>query len=288
MQASAQLFPLMIAFVMLGLGMTLTVDDFRRVREIPGPVSLALLCQLMLLPAICFAIAKAFNLPPALAVGLMLMAASPGGAAANFLSHLADGDLALNLTLTAINSVLSIVMLPLLLALAMAGFMGEGRWIPLQFGKFLQVLGFVAVPILVGMGVRARFPDFAQRSKKIVNTLVTLVLVLVAVIGLIKGWDSLVENFAVLGGAVLSLSVVSFTVGYIVPRALKLGRRRAIAISLEIGMHNAVLALAIAMSPTLLNNVEMGTPAVLYGITSLFVALAFIYVVNRVDAKSRG
>src|SRR5262245_23757434 len=116
MNYNAQWFPAMIAVVMFGLGLSLTVADFRRVAEVRQPVLVALGCQVLLLPAICYGIAVLFQLPPELAVGLMLMAASPGGAMANLMSHLANGDLALNLTLTALNAVLAIVTIPVMVA----------------------------------------------------------------------------------------------------------------------------------------------------------------------------
>ncbi|MET0987247.1 MAG: bile acid:sodium symporter family protein [Steroidobacteraceae bacterium] len=283
MSNTTQWFPLMIAVVMFGLGLTLTVDDFRRVAEVRRPVAIALWCQIIVLPAICYGIAVLFQLPPDLAVGLMLMAASPGGAMANILSHLADGDLALNLTLTAINAGLAIITIPVILAVAMAGFMDEDRVIPLQYGKFFQVFGFIAIPVGLGMWVRGRLPEVAERMNRPVKVVVALVLAAVAYVSLVTGWDTLTAHFQILGGAVLTLCVTSLTVGYLVPRSMRLPRRRAIAISLEIGLHNTVLAVAIAMSPSLLNNPSMAVPGALYGVLAVFVGLAFILVVNRVD-----
>src|ERR1700722_11074728 len=134
-------FPLVVAAVMLALGLTLTVDDFKRAASLRQPLSVALICQCVLLPALCLLIAEVFRLPPNLAVGLMLMAATPGGTMANIISHLVNGDLALNLTLTAINAVLSVVALPAILAASMTWFLGEGRFLPLQLDKFLTVFG---------------------------------------------------------------------------------------------------------------------------------------------------
>src|SRR5215217_6844223 len=107
------LLPLALAIVMFGLGLSLTWGDFARIRQQPRPVLIALGCQLLLLPALCFGLVLAFRLPPALAVGMMLLAASPGGTTANLYSHLFRGDVALNVTLTAVNSVIAVVSLPL-------------------------------------------------------------------------------------------------------------------------------------------------------------------------------
>src|ERR1700761_393609 len=119
-----------VVAVMLALGLTLTVADFRRAATLRKPLLVALLCQSLLLPTLCLLIAEAFHLEPHLAVGLMLMAATPGGTMSNIISHLVGGDLALNLTLTAINAVLSIVSLPAILAVAMTWFLGDGRLLP--------------------------------------------------------------------------------------------------------------------------------------------------------------
>src|SRR5258705_8378337 len=131
------LLPVALGVIMLGLGLTLTIADFTRVAERPRAVLVGLFCQMLVLPAACFGIATAFALPGPLAVGLMLLAASPGGASANLFSHLARGDVALNITLTAINSVLSLFTLPFIVNLALERFMGESTVLPLQFGKVI-------------------------------------------------------------------------------------------------------------------------------------------------------
>src|SRR5688572_17383995 len=132
------LLPLALGVIMLGLGLSLTLDDFRRVARQPGPILVALLCQTVLLPLLCFGLVKAFGLAPALAVGMMLLVASPGGTTANLFSHLAGGDVALNITLTAVNSVLAVITLPIVVNLSLAHFLGDGE-LGLQPAKMLQV-----------------------------------------------------------------------------------------------------------------------------------------------------
>ncbi len=139
--------PIALGIIMLGLGLSLTLADFARVVKFPKPVLIGLACQILLLPFICFLIAKGFGLAPALAVGLMLLAASPGGTTANLFSHLAHGDVALNVTLTAVNSLIAILTMPLLVNLSLAYFMTADQAIPLQFAKVLQVFAIVLVPV---------------------------------------------------------------------------------------------------------------------------------------------
>jgi BASS family bile acid:Na+ symporter len=281
-------FPLVVVVVMLALGLTLTVADFQRAATLRRPLAVALICQSLVLPTLCLLIAEVFHLEPYLAVGLMLMAATPGGTMANILSHLVNGDLALNLTLTAINAVLSIFALPAIVALSMGWFIGDGRFIPLQLDKFLWVFGLVLIPTAIGVAIRHRFPGLAQRLQKPVR-IAALVLLVVAVLAAIAGGrTTLWHNVGVLSGAVVTFCVVSLTVGYLVPRGMHLAPRQAIAVSLEIGMHNAVVAMGVALSPQLLNNAEMATPAAVYSAVAPFIALTFVFGVRRLDPAFRG
>jgi BASS family bile acid:Na+ symporter len=280
-------FPLIVVPVMLALGLTLTVADFRRAASLRRPLLVALVCQSVLLPGLCLLVAEAFHLQPKLAIGLMLLAAVPGGLMASMMSHLVNGDLALNLTLTAINAVLSIVALPAIVAFSMFWFLGEGRFIPLQVDKFLGVFGLILIPTAIGVAIRHRFPALAQRLNKPVRIAAAVLVVVVSIGALAGGWATLWSNLGVLSGAVVSFCVISLTVGYLAPRWLHLAPRQAIAISLEIGLHNAILAVAIALSPQLLNSTEISTPAALYGLLAPFIALAFVFTVRRVDPPFR-
>ncbi|MDT5222724.1 MAG: bile acid:Na+ symporter, family [Mycobacterium sp.] len=280
-------FPLVVVAVMLALGLTLTVADFQRAAKLRRPLVVALLCQCILLPGLCLLIAEVLDLEPNLAVGLMLMAATPGGLLANVLSHLANGDLALNLTLTAINAVLSIVAIPTILAISMTWFLGEGRFIGLQFGKFAGVVAVVLIPTAIGVAIRHRFPDLAQQLHKPVRIAAVVLLVVAVVAGLAGGRTTLLKNFGVLSAAVLTFCAISLTVGYLAPRWMRLAPPQAIAVSLEIGLHNAVVAVGIALSPQLLNNAEMATPAAVYGILAPLVALTFLFAVRRLDPAYR-
>jgi BASS family bile acid:Na+ symporter len=281
-------FPLVVVVVMLALGLTLTVADFQRAATLRRPLLVALICQSLVLPTLCLLIAEAFHLEPNLAVGLMLMAATPGGTMANILSHLVNGDLALNLTLTAINAVLSMFALPTILALSMGWFIGEGRFIPLQLDKFLGVFGLVLIPTALGVAIRHRFPELARQLQKPVRIAAAVLLVLVVLAAVAGGRTTLWHNFGVLSGAVATFCAVSLTVGYLVPRRMHLAPRQAIAVSLEIGLHNAVVAMGVALSPQLLNNAEMATPAAVYGAIAPVLALMFVFVVRRLDPAFRG
>ena len=273
--------PASLGIIMLGLGLSLSVSDFTRIFRMPKPVLVGLFCQAFILPAACFGLVIAFGLTPELAVGLMLLAASPGGTSANLFSHLAHGDVALNVTLTAINSVLCIVTLPIIVNLSLFYFMGSEGSVGLQFDKVMQVFAIVLIPIGLGMTIKHLKRRFADAMAKPVKILSALFLFLVIIVALSESWDQFTEYFALVGAAALAFNLVSLAVGYGVPRMMKLDLRQSIAIGMEIGVHNGTLAIAIALSPSLLNNGVMAAPAAIYGVIMFFTAAAFGLIVNR-------
>jgi len=278
---TAVFLPVALGVIMLGLGLSLTIADFKRVVVYPKAVIIGLACQMLILPFVCFGIAKLTGLPPALAVGLMLLAASPGGATANLFSHLAKGDVALNITLTAVNSVLSLFTLPLVVNLSLEAFMGQGKAIPLQFDKVIQVFAIVLVPVAIGMVIHAKKPGVALRMQKPVKILSALFLVLVVAGAVAKERANLAEYFRLVGFAALAFNLASMAVGYLVPLVVRLPKRQAIAIGMEIGIHNGTLAIAIASSPLLLNDSTMAIPPAIYSLIMFFTAAIFGTVVAR-------
>ncbi|RKH61898.1 bile acid:sodium symporter family protein [Corallococcus llansteffanensis] len=278
--------PIALGVIMLGLGLSLTLADFRRVAEYPRAALVGLGCQTLLMPLVCFGIANSFGLPPQLAVGLMLLAASPGGATANLFSHLAKGDVALNVSLTAVNSVLSLFTLPLIVNFSLLHFMGEERAIPLQFAKIVQVFAIVLVPISLGMWVRAKRAALADRLDRPVRITSALFLLLVVVAATLKERAQLVTYFQSVGLAALAFNLASMAVGYVVPGLLRVERKQAVAIAMEVGIHNGTLAIAIASSPRLLNDTVMAIPAAIYSVIMFFTAAVFGALVARRQAAS--
>ncbi|MCX5353214.1 MULTISPECIES: bile acid:sodium symporter family protein [Streptomyces] len=261
--------PAALAVVMLGLGLSLTVDDFARATRRSRAVVVALTLQLLVLPALCFGLVVAFGLPPVLAVGMMLLAASPGGTVANLFSHLFHGDVALNITLTAINSVIAVVTVPLVTNFALEYFapdLGTGQ-LTLQFGKMLQVFVIVLIPVGIGMILRRSRPAFAERMDRPVRIASTLVLAL-AVLGTAYNERAHVLGYVTSVGVVaLLFCLASLTLGFVVPRAMGVEHRQAVAAAFEIGAHNAALAITIAVSA--LNSVPLAVPAAVYGLVMI-------------------
>ena len=273
------LLPLALGIIMLGLGLGLTGEDFRRVARYPRAVLIGLGLQTLLLPWVAFALALGFGLSPELAVGLMLLAASPGGATANIYSHLARGDVALNITLTAINSVLCLLTLPLILNLSLEHFLGAGQYVPPPTKKVIEVAVIIVLPVLLGMLVRAKAPAFAARAEKPFRLLSVVVLALLIVAAVSKEWQTLATSLAAVGLACLLFNLASMAVGYATPLALRLPRRQATAIAMEIGIHNGTLAIFIALN--VLANSTMSIPAAVYSLLMFVTAAVFAAWVAR-------
>jgi BASS family bile acid:Na+ symporter len=287
MEASAItniLLPLALGVIMLGLGLSLTLGDFRRVAVYPRAVVAGLLLQMFVLTAVAFGCAKLFGLPPELAVGLMLLAASPGGATANIFSHLARGDVALNITLTAINSALSLVWLPFVVNWSLDHFLGKGQYIPPPVGKIVEVAAVIVLPVVIGMLLRGRAPAFAGRMERPIR-LFAVVFLAVLVAGAIgENWESLVPALVAVGLACLAFNVISLAVGYATPLALRLPRRQAIAIAMEIGIHNGALAIYIAVQ--VLDMKQTSFAPAIYSLIMFVTAALFVFVLTRRHAPA--
>jgi BASS family bile acid:Na+ symporter len=275
--ASQAYLAIAIGFIMLGLGLTLTVDDIKRVTVYPKAVIVGLVCQTVLLPLVCVGVAVAFGLPPELAVGLMLLAASPGGATANLYSHLAHGDVALNITLTSVNSFLSLFTLPFIVNYSIGYFYPGGGQIGMQFDKVIEVFAVVLFPVSLGMFLRAYKPDIALKAEKPVKIISAILLFVIIIGAILKNQSILAQYIGQVGLAALAFNLLSMGIGYGVPLMLNLPKRQAVAIGMEIGIHNATLAILIAQK---LNNPTFQIPPAIYGIIMFVTAAVFGWLVN--------
>jgi BASS family bile acid:Na+ symporter len=270
--------PIALAVIMFGLGLGLTVADFRRVGKHPRAVVVALTCQLALLPAVCFGLVKLFDLDPLLAIGMLLLAASPGGTTANLYSHLFRGDVALNITLTAVNSILSIATLPLIVNFAIDHF-DEGDSVSMPLPEVLKVFVLILVPVGIGMMVRQSRPAFARSMDRPVRIASIAILTVLVIAILASERDTVGGSFADVGLVAGLFCAISLVVGYYVPRAFGVAEDQAIASSMEIGVHNATLAIFVAEN--VLDNNEVAVPAAVYSLLMFVLALAWGTVITR-------
>jgi bile acid:Na+ symporter, BASS family len=281
---STVILPLALGVIMLGLGLSLTLADFTRVIKYPKAVVVGLACQMFILPVAAALVAKFLGLSPELAVGLMLLSASPGGPTANLYSHLANGDVALNITLTAINSVLTLFTLPFIVGVSMDYFLGEAQAIPMPFSKIISVFAIVLIPVSIGMLIKRFKPSVSTALEKPVKIASAILLLLVIVAAILKDFEALKLYFPQIGLAAFLFNVISLLGGYYIPKLLRIEKRQAIAIGMEIGIHNGTLAIFIALN--VLNSSIMTVPPAIYSIIMFFTAAAFGWWVNKATIKS--
>lgn len=273
------MLPLALAIIMIGLGLELTPKDFARVTKHPKAVLIALFCQLVVLVSIAFVLCKLFTLPPLLAVGLMLLAASPGGSTANLFSYLFKGDLALNITLTAINSVIAALTLPLIVNFSIMHFMQEGQQVSLQFSKILQVFGIIIIPVCIGMLIRHYAPVLTEKLNKPLRIFAVIFLILIIIGAIISERENIALYLAQVGAATTLFCICSLTIGYFVPRLLGINSAQARACAFEIGIHNSTLAMTIAL--TVMSSSAVAMPAAVYSIFMYIFAAVFGLLINK-------
>lgn len=272
--------PLAIIFIMVTLGMTLTIADFRRVAAQPKQVLIGLLCQLVLLPVLGFLLAGAFSLAPVYAISIILLAAAPGGATSNLIVHAADGDRALSVTLTAISNMMAWFTIPLLLGIAYTTY-GSGA-LDIDFpvaSTMIQVAALTVVPVLVGMGIRTWKPDFAENSKRWSKIFAGGFLFLVILALVIQNWDVIVRDGPRFAPAFITLNVAALAVGFIVSRLAGINTVQTGTIAIETGIQNSTLAITVAL--TILNNNEMAVVPGLYAIWMYVTGFALAFWMAR-------
>lgn len=282
---TALFLPLALGIIMLGMGMTLTIDDFKRVFVYPKAVLLGLGNQLLLLPLLGFFLASSFDLRPELAVGIILLALCPGGATSNIISHLAKADLALSVSLTAISSTITNFTIPILLNLALFHFMGGAEAIQLPLAKtMMQIFVVTILPVSLGMYIKQRFPAFTERSLKAVNIMSAAFFVLILLLAILKERANIIPYFVQAGVPALVLNLSAILLGYITGLAFSLNFKQRVSIGIETGIQNGTLAVGIALSPAILNNTQIAIPAAIYSLI-MFLTASLVVMWSRSRAN---
>ena len=267
--------PLALFIIMLGMGLGLTLNDFKRVFIQPKAVILGLTAQLILLPIVGFLLALIFPLSPELAVGVMILAACPGGPTSNMVTYLVRGNVALSITLTAISSLITVFTIPIVVNLAMQKFMGEGVALQLPFVKtVIQIAVITFIPVALGMLLHNYAPQFAAKVEKWVKWLSLFFLGLIIAGLLLKERANVASFFLQVGGVTLTLNLLTMALGYAIAILGKLDSSSAKAITVEVGIQNGTLAIAVAT--TLLNSPNMAIPAAIYSLIMFITSGAFI------------
>ncbi|MEZ4373027.1 MAG: bile acid:sodium symporter family protein [Polyangiaceae bacterium] len=271
--------PLALFVIMLGMGMSLVPADFGRVVKKPKAVAVGISLQMIVLPLLGLGVIKLFGLTGAMAVGLFVLALSPGGTTSNMLSYLSKGDIALSITLTAVVSLVTPFSIPLLLAPALEHFMTAGQAIKLPIAKtIVTLLAITALPVGLGMFIRSRAPGFALRSETAVKWLSLLFLALVIAGIMRENWEKLPGFFAQAGLSSLTLNVSALILGFFVSKGMRLGRDQSVTIGIEVGIQNGTTALFI--TGEILKNAEMGIPPAIYSLIMFATGALFAVLVN--------
>lgn len=282
------LLPLALAFIMLALGVGLTPADFRRIFTKPKALLVGAVLQYVSLPLLAIAIVAFLPAPAVLKVGIVLLAACPGGTTSNLLTHMARGDVALSISLTALTSLTSMITVPVVLMIALALFMGPEAPSVGLVTTGLVIFLLTVVPVGIGMAIRQFTPKIADVLDRHSRLLSGVVFTAVVLATLIADRDELASRFAEAGFIALSLNVAAMAVAFVVGSLVMLKIKQRIALTLECGLQNATLAIVVAVG--MLGDVAYAVPAAIYGILMFVTAGAFILWARRwsgVAARAR-
>ncbi|NJO83873.1 MAG: bile acid:sodium symporter family protein [Blastochloris sp.] len=278
---TAVFLPVAISVIMLGVGLSLTMEDFKRIVLFPRAVAIGLAAQLVITPLLAFGIVYALSLPPELAVGLIIVACCPGGPTSNLITYLSRGDVALSVTVSAISNVVTVLTIPLWINVALMQFMGAGQNIQLPLLPTIgQILILTAIPIAIGMYLNARRPQLTEQVQDWVKLASMFFLVLVILAAVIRERDILIQSFIAVGPAALALNVLTMLLGFGIARTLGLRWSQRVALPIEVGIQNGTLAIALASSPLLLNNPTMAIPPAIYSLIMLITAPLLGFFLN--------
>ncbi|MGB5556346.1 MAG: bile acid:sodium symporter family protein [Flavobacteriaceae bacterium] len=266
-----------LIIIMFGMGLSLTLGDFKRIFVYPKAIFIGLLCQILLLPLIGYVLATSLTVSPTTAIGIMLLAACPGGPTSNMLTFMAKGDLALSVSLTAVASVLTIITIPIIVQFALKEFSNESLTVSVDgITMVKQLLVIVLVPVSFGMWVRHRFQNFALRMEKPVKIASAIIFILVVLAITYSLKNVLVMYTKEAGLPAILLNISTMALGFMLAVIFKLTKPQAISISIETGIQNGTLAITLATIA--LNNAEYAIVPVIYGLLMFFTAAILIFI----------
>ena len=270
-----------LTLLMFDLGLTLRFEDFGRVFKHPWPVAVALFGQLILLPLIALGLAWLFHLPPVFFIGLVLIACCPGGSSSNVFSRLANGDVALSVTLTAISSIITLFTIPFIMGFA-TRLVGESVGISLPVGNLIkQNLVLMLLPVLRGIALHYAWPKGAEKTDKILSKMAFPLLLVLITIFYIQHHKTILDNIGVIGLCVTALILLAIGISSLLSRLVRNSPAQRRTVVIEVGMQNAAQAIAIASSPLVFANEEMAIPAILYSLMMNIVLLIYVGITHR-------
>ena len=282
MEIVTKIAPIALALIMLGLGLGLTVQDFLRILKQPKDFFIGFVCQLIVLPIIAFLLIKILNTPLELALGVMIIAAAPGGVTSNVLTKFANGDVALSVSLTAIISLISIFTVPFIVfksaELLNVSYIANNIS---MIGISLKMFLVVTLPVMIGMLIRKFATNFILNNTKTIQRISILLFLLVFIAIWIEEWDKIVSFITRAGLVALILNVVMMTVGFYVAKVFASGMEQRKCISLECGLQNGTLA--VFVSTQLFDNIVYMVPTAAYALIMFITSIIFVFLVKKLD-----
>jgi BASS family bile acid:Na+ symporter len=281
---NAEVVPWVLRVVMAGLGLSLTLADFRRVIVFPKAAAIGLIGQLVGMPLTAFVLALIFNPPPFIAVGLVILAACPSGITSNAYSFAARADVPLCVTLSAVTSVITVFTIPFLINVALRVFGDEGQLGALPvLPMLLGLISYTLLPLVIGMLVRARFPAFASQAVEPIRRGVLYLMAVVLLLGVVSSYQQLIDNVATAGALVVALNLLTMGLGFGLARIFGLPTTQAVTITFEVGVQN--LALSFAINFNMLMRPDLAVAGLLYAAIMPATALAFVSIGRRLIAR---
>ena len=282
MEIATKIAPLGLAFIMLGLGMSLTIQDFTRVYKIPKDFLVGFICQLILLPIVAFLLIKLLNTPAELAIGVMLIAAAPGGVTSNILTKFANGDVALSISLTAITSLISIVSVPIIVFNSIDFFeiTNVSKDISMT-GIALKMFFVVTVPVIIGMIIKHFATNFISNKALIIQRVSVFLFVLVFVAIYIEEWDNIISFITRAGLIALALNITMMVIGFYAAKSFTSGIAQQRCISLECGLQNGTLAAFVGTQIFDGSSMVFIVPAAAYALVMMVTSIIFVFIVKK-------
>ena len=282
MEIVTKIAPICLAIIMLGLGLGLTLRDFHRVIKQPKDFFVGLICQLILLPILAFVLIKMFNTPLEIALGVMVIAAAPGGVTSNVLTKFAKGDVALSVSLTAIISLISIITVPFIVfksaeLLQVASISSEISMISIS----LKMVFVVTIPVILGMVIRKFAANFIISKTLIIQRISIILFVIVFLAIYIEEWDKISIFITEAGSITLTLNILMMAVGYYVAKLFASGVEQRRCISLECGLQNGTLA--VFVSSQIFDDIVYMIPAAAYALSMFVTSIIFVFIVRKIN-----
>ena len=281
MEIVTKIAPICLALIMLGLGMGLTTQDFTRVIKQPKDFFIGFICQMILLPIIAFILIKLLNTPTELALGVMIIAAAPGGVTSNVLTKFANGDVALSVSLTAIISLITIISVPFIVFKSADLLQASNNILNdiSMIGISLKMFFVVTLPVIIGMIIRKLASNFIQSKTLIIQRISIILFIIVFAAIWIEEWDKIVSFITRAGTIALTLNIVMMFIGYYVAKIFASGVEQRRCISLECGLQNGTLA--VFVSTQIFDELVYMVPTAAYALIMFVTSLVFVFIVRR-------